>query len=81
MTFLFNVTGKYEKLWAAATGGRGVGRGRKRRIDIAANPENLSFGKYSTSSNCLIEMSEVGKMRTVGLKGYGWMIRNGAQNP
>ena len=39
--------GEYERLWAAATGGRGTGRGRKKRVDIIANPENLSFGKLS----------------------------------
>lgn len=37
--------GEYENLWAAATGGRGTGRGRKKKINIAPNPENLFFGK------------------------------------
>eukprot|EP00794_Sanderia_malayensis_P017378 gene17379-19117_t len=38
-------SGEYEKLWAAATGGRGTGRGRKKRVDTSAKPENLAFGK------------------------------------
>ncbi len=38
--------GEYDKLWAAATGGRGTGRGRKKRIDTSAKPENLDFGMF-----------------------------------
>ena len=42
--FCLRCLGEYENLWAAATGGRGTGRGRKKKINIAPNPENLFFG-------------------------------------
>ena len=42
--FCVGSLGEYENLWAAATGGRGTGRGRKKKINIAPNPENLFFG-------------------------------------
>ena len=42
--FIFKPKGEYESLWAAATGGRGTGRGRKKKINTIPNPENLLFG-------------------------------------
>lgn len=36
---------EYEKLWAAATGGRGTGRGRKKKVQKGVAPEKLKYGR------------------------------------
>lgn len=36
---------EYEKLWAAATGGRGTGRGRKKKVQKGVDPEKLKYGR------------------------------------
>ena len=44
---LFHV--EYDKLWAAVTGGRGAGRGKKKVIVKGVDPEILKYGKYWVS--------------------------------
>lgn len=36
---------EYEKLWAAATGGRGTGRGRKKKVQKGVDKEKLKYGR------------------------------------
>ena len=36
---------EYEKLWAAVTGGRGAGRGKKKVVAKEVDPELLKYGK------------------------------------
>jgi len=36
---------EYEKLWAAVTGGRGAGRGKKKVVTKGLDPELLKYGK------------------------------------
>ena len=43
---LFCLPGDYDKLWSAATGGRGTGRGRKKKRPQSVDKEMLKFGKY-----------------------------------
>ena len=40
---LFHIA--YEKLWAAVTGGRGAGRGKKKVVTKGVDPELLKYGK------------------------------------
>ena len=44
---IFNVVSyiAYEKLWAAVTGGRGAGRGKKKVVTKGVDPELLKYGK------------------------------------
>lgn len=42
-SMLFNL--EYDKLWAAVTGGRGAGRGKKKVIVKGVDPELLKYGK------------------------------------
>ncbi|EDO46769.1 predicted protein [Nematostella vectensis] len=39
---------EYDKLWAAATGGRGTGRGRKKKVKKGVDPEKLKFARGGT---------------------------------
>ena len=48
---LYSSTGDYDKLWAAATGGRGTGRGRKKKRPRGVDPELLKFGKIWYKTN------------------------------
>lgn len=36
---------EYDKLWAAVTGGRGAGRGKKKVVVKGVDPELLKYGK------------------------------------
>lgn len=40
---LFHI--EYEKLWAAVTGGRGAGRGKKKAVTKGVDRELLKYGK------------------------------------
>ena len=42
-SMLFHI--EYEKLWAAVTGGRGAGRGKKKVVAKGVDPELLKYGK------------------------------------
>lgn len=44
-TFLMLFHVEYEKLWAAVTGGRGAGRGKKKVVTKGLDPELLKYGK------------------------------------
>ena len=45
MGILFAFHTEYDKLWAAVTGGRGTGRGKRKKIIKGVDPEVLTFGK------------------------------------
>lgn len=45
LTFLMLFHVEYEKLWAAVTGGRGAGRGKKKAVTKGVDRELLKYGK------------------------------------